>query len=71
LNPKSRFKFIPEFIASRAPKCIKSNPSESVALIGRKMTERFLEKQFYSSFFLPKKQKNKNGFSSLGSWCHP
>ena len=43
LNPKSRFKLIPELIASRAPKCIKSLG------IGRsdrsKMTERFLEKQ--------------------------
>jgi len=43
LNPKSRFKFILELIASKARKCIKF-----VAPIGpslTKMTERFLKKQ--------------------------
>jgi len=43
LNPKSRFKLIPELIASRAPKCIKSL---RIRRSDRsKMTERFLEKQ--------------------------
>ena len=43
LNPKSRFKLIPELIASRAPKCIKSL---GIRRSDRsKMTERFLEKQ--------------------------
>jgi hypothetical protein len=40
------------------------NPSESVALIGRKMTERFLEKQtanFYCFFYSWRPPGNKSG----------
>ena len=67
LNPKSRFKLIPELIASsRAPKCIKS-----LGIRGSdrsKMTERFLEKQttnFYS-FFYSRRQPGIN----LGKFIH-
>ena len=52
---------MPELIASLQNVL---NPSESVALIGRKMTESFLEKQttnFYSFFYSPRQPMNKLG----------
>ena len=52
---------MPELIASLQNVL---NPSESVALIGRKMTESFLEKQttnFYSFFYSRRQPMNKLG----------